>query len=112
MRTGEGGTGRRGYMYNNGWFALLYCRNQHNIIKIKKTKIQKKQKINNEIFFFKTYLNVGILCNCMCNYMHICVHFCAIVYNSAIVCKCVLQMFYILHINKRQHYFYLAVREQ
>ena len=53
MRTGEGGTGRRGYMYNYGWFALLYCRNQHNIIKIKKTKMQKKQKINNEIFFKK-----------------------------------------------------------
>lgn len=93
MRTGEGGTGRRGYMYNNGWFALLYCRNQHNIIKIKKTKIQKKQKINNEIFFKKTYLNVGILCNCMCNYMHICVHFCAIVCTivqlyANVFCKC------------------------
>ena len=59
MRTGEGGTGRRGYMYNYGWFALLYCRNQHNIIKIKKTKMQKKQKINTEIFFKKNLPKCG-----------------------------------------------------
>ena len=35
----EGGLRRRGYIYNYDWFELLYGRNQHNIVKIKKQKM-------------------------------------------------------------------------
>ena len=31
-------------MYNYGWFALLYDRNQHNIVKVKKQKKELKMK--------------------------------------------------------------------
>ena len=54
---GGGRGGREGCMYNYGWFALLYGRNQHNIVKIlniyiyifklknRKKEMQKKKKI-------------------------------------------------------------------
>ena len=32
----EAGDGGRVWMYNHGWFVLLYGRNQHNIVGIKK----------------------------------------------------------------------------
>lgn len=48
----EGGKGGRlkgdGYMYNYGGFTRLYGRSQHNIVKIKKQKILKKEKIHTE----------------------------------------------------------------
>ena len=33
IRRGEAGYGERGCLYNYGWYALLYGRNQHNIVK-------------------------------------------------------------------------------
>ena len=38
MEGQEGGSRGRGYKCNCGWFTLLYGRNQHNIVKIKKKK--------------------------------------------------------------------------
>ena len=36
--TWEGGSERRGYMCNYGWFMLLYGRNPHKNVKILQTK--------------------------------------------------------------------------
>ena len=37
-------------MYNYGWFALLYDRNQHKVVKIKKQKQAKRSHLGKEMF--------------------------------------------------------------
>ena len=49
MGVGQGGSRGRGYMYNYDLFALLYGRNQYNIVKqleIKKIKTCSEQTFN------------------------------------------------------------------
>ena len=50
----EGGSRRRRYMYNYGRFASLYGRNQHNIVKIKKTNRRSRKAIISLIVTFVT----------------------------------------------------------
>ena len=45
---GEEGSGEKGYMYNYGWFALLYSRNQQHYKAVflqLKNKLKKKKKV-------------------------------------------------------------------
>ena len=88
MEGGEEGSRGRGYKCNSGWFALLYGRNQHNIVNFKKQKLKnqhilkKKKRLKqgrrmwtsslirrNISFLTSTWLVLGSSPRCLGNFL-------------------------------------------